>query len=60
MGRVQGGGGAEETRDDDDVAAAAVSRRPVDSPESGPEYVQEFMIYMVTRSNEFEKGEAVF
>ena len=56
MGRVQGGGGAEETRDDSDVAAAAVSRRPVDSQESGPEHVQEFMIYMVTRSNEFEKG----
>ena len=57
MGRVQGGGGAEETRDDSNVAAAAaVSRRPVDSPESGPEYAQEFMIYMVTRSNEFEKG----
>ena len=56
MGRVQGSGGAEETRDDSDVAAAAVSRRPVESPESGPEYAQEFMIYMVTRSNEFEKG----
>ncbi len=60
MGRVQGGGGAEETRNDGDVAAAAVSRRPFDSPESGPEYAQEFMIYMVTRSTEFEKGEAVF